>query len=135
MSDQAVLLPKWSPNGRIILAKGQLNNSNTFWTMSILKFGLVYFFSIHPLCLKLASFQMRFYNIRSLCTFFKKPNSFLKNLFIVSTIARNCQNKKFSKSMDIFWVKFKKYITVYILVTVNHFPILLEIAIIINSQN
>ena len=34
MSDQAVLLPKWSPQKRIILAKGQLDHSYTFWTMA-----------------------------------------------------------------------------------------------------
>ena len=34
MSDQAVLLPKWSPHGGIILAKGWLDHSNTFWTMA-----------------------------------------------------------------------------------------------------
>ena len=34
MSDQAVLLPKWSPNRRIILAKRQLDHSYTFWTMA-----------------------------------------------------------------------------------------------------
>ena len=49
MSEHAVLLPKCSLHGRIILAKGQLNNLYTFWSMPILKFGLVYFFSIHPL--------------------------------------------------------------------------------------
>ena len=36
MSDQAVLLPKWSPHGRIILAKGQLDRSYIFWIMPIM---------------------------------------------------------------------------------------------------
>ena len=44
MSDQAVLLPKWSPHGRI-----RSIYSYTFWTMPIYKFGPVYFFSAHPL--------------------------------------------------------------------------------------
>ena len=44
MSDKAVILPKWSPNGRIILAKGQLDHSYTFWTMPIMIFSPVYFF-------------------------------------------------------------------------------------------
>ena len=34
MSDQAILLPKLSPHWRIILAKGQLDHSYTFWTMA-----------------------------------------------------------------------------------------------------
>ena len=34
MSYQAVLLPKWSLHARIVLAKGQLDNSYTFWTMA-----------------------------------------------------------------------------------------------------
>ena len=34
MSDQAVILPKWFPHGRIILAKGQLDHSYTLWTMA-----------------------------------------------------------------------------------------------------
>ena len=34
MSDQTVLLPKWFSHGGIILAKGQLDHSYTFWTMA-----------------------------------------------------------------------------------------------------
>ena len=34
MSDQAVLLPKWFSHGGIILAKGHLDHSYTFWTMA-----------------------------------------------------------------------------------------------------
>ena len=44
MSDQAVLLPKSSPHGRIILAKEQLDHSN----MPIMIFSRVYFFLAHP---------------------------------------------------------------------------------------
>ena len=50
MSDQAVLLPKWFSHGGIILAKGQLDHSYTFWTMSILIFSPVYLLLRHPLC-------------------------------------------------------------------------------------
>ena len=34
MSDQAGILPKWFSNRGIILAKGQLDHSYTFWTMA-----------------------------------------------------------------------------------------------------
>ena len=44
MSDQAVLWPKWSPDGRIILTKGQLHHSYTF--------SPVYLFSGYPLLIK-----------------------------------------------------------------------------------
>ena len=50
MSYQPVILPKWFSHGEIFLAKWQLDHSNYFWTMSIYKFGPVYFFSPHPLC-------------------------------------------------------------------------------------
>ena len=49
MSDQAVLLPKWSPDWRIILAKYQLGPSYTFWIMPILIFSLVQIIMGHPL--------------------------------------------------------------------------------------
>ena len=49
MSDQAVLLPKWSPNGIIILAKYQPGHSYTFWAKTILIFSPVYLFLRHPL--------------------------------------------------------------------------------------
>ena len=46
MSDKAVLLPKWSPNRRIILAKGQLDHSYRgcsifIWTGLNIKIGIV----------------------------------------------------------------------------------------------
>ena len=49
MSDQTVLLPKLFSHGGIILAKGQLDHSCTFWTMSILIFSPVFFCLGHPL--------------------------------------------------------------------------------------
>ena len=39
MSDEAVLLPKWSPDWRIILAKYKLGQSYTFWNIFILIFS------------------------------------------------------------------------------------------------
>ena len=48
-SDQTVLLPKWCTHRGIILAKGQLCHSFTFWTMSIMIFSLVSNSSNHPL--------------------------------------------------------------------------------------
>ena len=39
MSYEPVLLPKFSPDGTIILAKEQVHNSYTFWAMSILIFS------------------------------------------------------------------------------------------------
>ena len=51
MHDQAVFLPKWSPEWRIILAKGQLDHAYTFWTMLILIFSLVQIIMRHPLFL------------------------------------------------------------------------------------
>ena len=41
MSDQAVLLPKWLPHGRNILAKGHLDHSSTFWTVANYDFSPV----------------------------------------------------------------------------------------------
>ena len=41
ISVQTVFLPKWSPHGRIILAKEHLNHLFTFWIMSILVFSPV----------------------------------------------------------------------------------------------
>ena len=52
MNYQAVLLPIWSPNWRIILAKYQLGDSYTFWTMSILIFSPAQIIMGHPICLK-----------------------------------------------------------------------------------
>ena len=49
VSDQTVILPKWSPNWRIILAKYQLGHSYTFWTMPILIFSPVQIIMRHPL--------------------------------------------------------------------------------------
>ena len=42
-------MPKWSPNGIIILAKYQPGHSYTFLAKTILIFSLVYFFLTHPL--------------------------------------------------------------------------------------
>ena len=47
--DPAVLSPKWFSHGRIILAKYQPCHSYTFWTMTIMIFSSVYFFSGHTL--------------------------------------------------------------------------------------
>ena len=50
MSDQAVLLPKRFPHQRIILAKGQFDQSYTFCTMPILILSPGANFGHHPLC-------------------------------------------------------------------------------------
>ena len=39
MSYETLLLPNFSPDGKIILAKEQFHNSNTFWAMPILIFS------------------------------------------------------------------------------------------------
>ena len=49
MSDQAGILPKWFSNWGIILAKGQFDHSNNFWTMPILIFSPVQIIMGHPL--------------------------------------------------------------------------------------
>ena len=49
MSDQAVLLPKWCAPRGIILGKGQLGHSHTFWIMSIMISSAVANFGYHPL--------------------------------------------------------------------------------------
>jgi hypothetical protein len=49
MSYETVLLPKFSPDGTIILAKEQLHNSYTFLAMPILIFSPVQIIMTHPL--------------------------------------------------------------------------------------
>ena len=49
MSDQAGILPKWFSNRGIILAKGQLDHSYTFWIMPILILSPVQIIRRHPL--------------------------------------------------------------------------------------
>ena len=49
MSDQTVLLPKWSTPRGNILAKGQLGYFHTFWTMPVMIFSPVANFGGHPL--------------------------------------------------------------------------------------
>ena len=49
MSDKAVLLPNWSLDWRIILAKYQLGHQYTFWTLPILIFSPVQIIMRHPL--------------------------------------------------------------------------------------
>ena len=49
MSDWAVLLPKWSPLGAIILAKCQAGHCYTFWTMTFSILTPVANFMDHPL--------------------------------------------------------------------------------------
>ena len=51
MSDQTVLLPKWTLYGTIILAKGQFDHSYIYWIMPIMIFSRVQFFLVHPLYL------------------------------------------------------------------------------------
>ena len=46
MSGQAVLLPKLCTDWRIILAKGQLGHSYTFWIMPIMIFSPVKNFGV-----------------------------------------------------------------------------------------
>ena len=66
MSDQAVLLTKWSPNWRIILAKGQLDHTLTFWTMPILIFDPVYLLLRHPLVWRFCIFPKGLYRVANL---------------------------------------------------------------------
>ena len=49
MSYETVLLPKFSPDETIILAKEQFHNSYTFWAMPILIFSRVQIIITHPL--------------------------------------------------------------------------------------
>ena len=53
MSDQAGILPKWFSNQGIILPKGQLDHSYTFWTKHILIFSPAQIIMGHPLVLAL----------------------------------------------------------------------------------
>ena len=50
MSDQAVILPKWSSYEGIILAKGQFDHSYPFWTTAYFIFGPVANFGDQSLC-------------------------------------------------------------------------------------
>ena len=59
MSDQVGILPEWFSNQGIILAKGQLDHSNGFWTsMLILIFSLGANVGHHPLCTLRVSMMM-----------------------------------------------------------------------------
>ena len=49
MSNETDLLPKWSPDWTIILAKDQFHHSYTFWTMPILIFSPVQIIMGHPI--------------------------------------------------------------------------------------
>ena len=49
MSEQADILPNWLSHEGIILGKGQLNHSYTFWTMLIWIFRIVWIIRDHPL--------------------------------------------------------------------------------------
>ena len=49
MSYETVLLPKFSPDGTIILANEQFHNSYTFWAMPILISSPVQIIMTHPL--------------------------------------------------------------------------------------
>ena len=49
MSYETVLLQKFSPDGTIILVKGQSHNSYTFLAMAILIFSPVQIIMTHPL--------------------------------------------------------------------------------------
>ena len=53
MSYETVLLPKFFPDGTIILAKEQFHNSYTFWAIPILIFSPVQIIMTHPLILVL----------------------------------------------------------------------------------
>ena len=82
VSDQAVLLPKWFPNLRIILSKYQLGHSFTFWTMPILMFSPVQIIMGHRLC----SLRKRdFYN-ESRQASLHGEKSFLKEYFYIHAL-------------------------------------------------
>ena len=80
MSDQAVLLPKWSPHGRTILAKGQLDHLYTFWTMAN-------YTTVDCLCF----FDSDVNNIQF--TWFKRENNPQEIFFLLLLLfkSRNCQ--------------------------------------------
>ena len=58
MSDQAGILPKWFFHWGIILAKGQLGHSYTFWTMPILILSPVQIIMRHPLTCEYGEIQI-----------------------------------------------------------------------------
>ena len=60
MSDKAVILLKWFSHGGIILAKGQLGHSYTFWTMPIMIFSPVSNFGNQSLRLTFLSLWFSF---------------------------------------------------------------------------
>ena len=65
MSDQAVLFSKWVSHWGIILAKGQLDHSYTFWTMSILIFSPLTNFGDHPIYFIKVAVNIECPNIKS----------------------------------------------------------------------
>ena len=92
MSDEAVLLPKCSPNGTIILAKYQFGHSYSFWTMPILIFSPVYLVLRHPLY--------------SSCTM----HTFWSSVFDFFDVNRSSKlNASVVKVNFCFWVFFKKF--------------------------
>ena len=80
MSDQAGILPKWFSSQGIILAKGQLNHSYTFWTMPILMFSPVQIIMRHPLCQRYADFPLYSNKIPSQMSTWGKSRHILVNV-------------------------------------------------------
>ena len=85
MSDQAVLLPTWFSHGGIILAKGQIDHSHTFWTLPIMIFSPVYFWKlIIKRCWRMKSGE-------TVCLCKCVPNGNLLTSFVdVFTAVRHC---------------------------------------------
>ena len=81
MSDQAFLLPKWFCLGGIILAKGQLDHSCTFWTMA-------YYTTVDCLCF--FDSDVTTYKVRYLFCNIKVQHSQIKNKILKVRELRFC---------------------------------------------
>ena len=92
MNDQAVLLQKWSPYGRINLAKYQTGHSYNFWTIPIMIFSPVANLIPHPLfsiwshCqINKPDYRMtQFFNKmrKRNCLFFNQKTTFTRDNFL-----------------------------------------------------
>ena len=86
MSDQAGILPKWFSSQGIILAKGQLNHSYTFWTMPILMFSPVQIIITHPLLTDYIEYHSIISNIKmcwGISSIFLLEQERLTNIMII----------------------------------------------------
>jgi hypothetical protein len=103
--------PKWLEIAKTFVIKNYSKIDRKPFDAVFFTLSFIYF-----VCLKLASFQMRFWNIRSLCIFWSlhyksKQRQFfhrVNHFPILLEIAKASVNKKSSKLMDIFRMRFKK---------------------------